>query len=297
MNSTLKKLFAILTTLTVIAGLGFALLSNTALAPLLTIYLAVFYMPIPLYSLLILKFVFKTDLDSASYFNLKGLSIKTLGKLIITFIIWFAILLLLTFIFSSLFPSTFGSIITNNTDFLKRISLLTGGIGDSSAMNLPASPLLMFPIVIVSAIIAGLTINGLFAMGEEILWRGYLIQAFKSMSFLKRNLIIGLIWGLWHAPLVIQGYNYGTEMPWAGCLMFIVFCSALSLLMGRIAESTKNSIYAAIFHGMFNAIAGVFVVMLSIYNPFLDGAIGIISILAFIITYFISGSLFKNPNT
>ena len=33
---------------------------------------------------------------------------------------------------------------------------------------------------------------------------------------------MGVIWGLWHAPVILMGYNYGTAYPgapWAGVLM------------------------------------------------------------------------------
>ena len=51
-------------------------------------------------------------------------------------------------------------------------------------------------------------------------WRGYLLQKLsKEYSVQKSIIISGIIWGIWHAPIIAMGHNYGTGYvgaPWLG---------------------------------------------------------------------------------
>ena len=51
-------------------------------------------------------------------------------------------------------------------------------------------------------------INSLVAFGEELGWRGYLLPKLMPLGKTKAYLLMGVIWGLWHAPLVLIGFNY-----------------------------------------------------------------------------------------
>ena len=59
------------------------------------------------------------------------------------------------------------------------------------------------------ALLAGFTINGLFAFGEEYGWRGWLADELRPLGAFWANVITGVLWGLWHAPLILLGFNYG----------------------------------------------------------------------------------------
>lgn len=54
---------------------------------------------------------------------------------------------------------------------------------------------------ILQALIAGITVNAVAAFGEELGWRGLLQKELGVMGFWKSSVVIGLIWGVWHAPL------------------------------------------------------------------------------------------------
>jgi len=145
-----------------------------------------------------------------------------------------------------------------------------------------------------AAIMAGLSINMVFAMGEEILWRGFLYNSLSNLSFIKKQLLIGTIWGLWHIPIVLQGHNYGIENGIIGSFYFLLITIPLSMLMGLLMEKTgRNSIYAGMLHGMFNGFAGFFTLMVIGYNPFIGGAVGIISIASLLIAFLITKTVFK----
>jgi len=66
----------------------------------------------------------------------------------------------------------------------------------------------------VTGIFLGPVLNFVTCFGEEWGLRGYLLPKMaKKFSLVKMLLIIGVIWGLWHAPLTALGHNYGVGYP------------------------------------------------------------------------------------
>ncbi|GAA1396322.1 CPBP family intramembrane glutamic endopeptidase [Luteococcus peritonei] len=106
--------------------------------------------------------------------------------------------------------------------------------------------------------VAAFTINGLFALGEEVGWRGWLLDALMPLGRSRAVLLVGAIWGLWHAPLIAMGYEYSHQVPFlAGVLLFTCFCTALGVLMAWLRLRTGSVLTAAVGHGALNASAGL----------------------------------------
>lgn len=127
------------------------------------------------------------------------------------------------------------------------------------AIQTPWLPLLM---MVAQSLVAALTINMLAALGEELGWRGYLHEQLITLGFWKCSLYTGIIWGLWHAPLILQGHNYPT-FPRLGVLFMVVWCLLLSPLFTFIREKSGSVIAAAIAHGSLNASIGISLVYIS----------------------------------
>ena len=117
-------------------------------------------------------------------------------------------------------------------------------------------PIYIFWISLLEGLVAGLTINAIFGFGEELGWRGLLFKELSYMSFWKSSAIIGFIWGVWHAPLILQGHNY-PQHPLAGVFMMILWCILLSPIFNYIRLRSKSVIAAAIMHGTLNGTAGL----------------------------------------
>ncbi|MCM1122820.1 MAG: CPBP family intramembrane metalloprotease [Eubacterium sp.] len=104
-------------------------------------------------------------------------------------------------------------------------------------------------------------INIVPTLGEEIGWRGYLLYGLKnSCGSVKAVLFTGLIWGIWHAPMIAMGHNYGTGYPgypYTGILMMIVFCVFIGIIEGYITLRTGSVFPAAICHSAINGLASV----------------------------------------
>lgn len=118
--------------------------------------------------------------------------------------------------------------------------------------QLAAMPISPIFILLIQSLLAGLTVNAVAAFGEEAGWRGYLQTQLSDLGFWKMSLIIGTIWGLWHAPLVANGHNY-PQHPILGIFMMTLWTIGLTPIFCYIRLKAKSSINAAIMHGTLNA--------------------------------------------
>jgi uncharacterized protein len=137
-------------------------------------------------------------------------------------------------------------------------------------------------IALAQALIAGVTVNALAAFGEEAGWRGFLLSELKGLGFFKASLMIGLIWGFWHAPLILMGHNY-PEHPVAGIFMMILLCLLLSPFFTYLRLRTGSTIGAAVAHGSFNAAAGLPLMLLKGGGELTIGTLGAAGMAALVV--------------
>lgn len=225
------------------------------------------YMFFPLLSVVIVQAIHKEPI-------LKGLGVSfKLNR-------WFAVAWLLPVVFnvaamfaSALFPPMRFS--TETPILQDALAQMSQSIPDIDAYKLLA-------LTIVSGLSAGITINALFAFGEEIAWRGWLLKQFEGVTFLKASLIIGIFWGIWHAPLIAMGHNYA-QHPFIGLGMMIVCCVLLTPVIQYIRVKSKSVITAAIFHGTLNAGAGMSLMYIDNFNDLLGGSAGLAGFLVLLV--------------
>jgi membrane protease YdiL (CAAX protease family) len=141
----------------------------------------------------------------------------------------------------------------------------------------------MLPIIIIiQSIVGGLTVNSIAAFGEEYFWRGFLLKELKKTGWLKSSLIIGTIWGLWHAPLILQGHNY-PQHPVFGVLMMVIWCILISFPLIYFTAKTKSVLTAAFFHGIINASAGMAILWVGGGSDLVIGVTGLAGFIALIV--------------
>ena len=112
------------------------------------------------------------------------------------------------------------------------------------------------------AVLLAPAINMFPALGEEVGWRGYMMPRLKErFGLLNGRLLGGVMWGVWHWPLMLLvGYEYGTNYlgaPLLGLVVWCVVCFALNTLLDILYEKTESIWVPAIAHGAFNAIAAL----------------------------------------
>ena len=133
---------------------------------------------------------------------------------------------------------------------------------------------LMIILTLVSGLMAGISVNALAAFGEEYGWRNYLVGALREVKFWKAALFIGVVWGIWHFPLILMGHNYPNEPRW-GVLLMVVMCILLGVIELYFVLKSKSMVVAAIMHGTFNAVAGVVIYCTLGGNDFVNGMPGL----------------------
>jgi len=163
--------------------------------------------------------------------------------------------------------------------FEKFESVLTPEQFQQMKAQADASPLHPFWIGLLQGLIAGITINAVAGFGEELGWRGFLQKELGYLGFWKSSIIIGLVWGIWHAPIILQGHNY-PEHPQAGVFMMIIFTLLLSPIFSYVRLRAKSVIAAAILHGSLNATIGLPLMVIKGGNDLTVGATGLAGFIA-----------------
>ena len=101
--------------------------------------------------------------------------------------------------------------------------------------------------------LAGVPIGAALAFGEEFGWRGYLLPKLLPLGEVKAAVIVGLIWGPWHLPVLIAGLNYPGELIIAALAVFFLSAMLLSLLHTRFYVASGYSLIAvSLLHGSLN---------------------------------------------
>ncbi|WJZ01997.1 CPBP family intramembrane glutamic endopeptidase [Corynebacterium freiburgense] len=126
----------------------------------------------------------------------------------------------------------------------------------SKESDQPALPVKVLLLIQIASIPFSGLFNSFFAAGEEIGWRGYLLPALQKYGVWPALLISGALWGLWHSPVILIGYNFN-RTDWVGVAVMTIGCMFLGVIIGFTQIFSGNIWPAAIFHGTFNAAAGL----------------------------------------
>lgn len=98
----------------------------------------------------------------------------------------------------------------------------------------------------------GMIVSFVSGLGEELGWRGFLHSKLMASKTSLRYLLTGIIWSVWHWPLIIFGDYATSDRPWLNVLLFSISMVSLSFLMGWLRDNSNSSIPAALMHGSHN---------------------------------------------
>lgn len=102
----------------------------------------------------------------------------------------------------------------------------------------------------------GSALNVIVAFGEEVGWRGWLLTSLRPLGTWPALLIVGVIWGLWHAPLILLGYNFARP-DITGVAFMVGGCIMLGILFGWLRLRTGSVWPAVAAHAALNGSAGM----------------------------------------
>lgn len=157
----------------------------------------------------------------------------------------------------------------------------------------PAPGLLLGGVFALSLLVAPF-LNSLFGLGEELGWRGFLLPRLMPLGKWKAYLLLGLIWGLWHAPIILVGFNYPGS-PVLGIFMMILLTTAIGFYINELTLRYQSAILAGWVHGVFNSQSyGIWRSLLFAgTNPFLGGITGLVGIVVLTIVGLLTMRWFK----
>ena len=116
----------------------------------------------------------------------------------------------------------------------------------------------------VQTILIGPILGLLLGFGEEYGWRAYLQGEILSMGKKRAILLIGLIWGIWHYPVIWMGHNYPGEPVW-GTFLMTVYTILLAFVLGYVMLKTGAVLLVAYLHALNNQVLSYLIAL--VYKP------------------------------
>ncbi len=146
-------------------------------------------------------------------------------------------------------------------------------------MSTAPNPTMLLVLILFMTLFLSPFLNGIFGLGEELGWRGFLLPRLMPLGKWKAYAILGVVWGLWHAPLVLVGFNYPGH-PYLGIVLMILLTEAIGLYINEMTLRYNSAILAGWVHGVFNSQSYGIWRMLLFYNtnPILGGITGLVGI-------------------
>lgn len=123
----------------------------------------------------------------------------------------------------------------------------------AALLGMPADGSIPATAYVIVYSLVGLFISSLSAIGEELGWRGFLYPAMERVLGRAKALpCVGLIWAVWHMPIIIAGvYQAQTGLGY-GLLMFAVCITLMSIIMAWTRSASGSVIPAILLHASHN---------------------------------------------
>jgi len=132
----------------------------------------------------------------------------------------------------------------------------------------------LIPIILAQALFLG-PLTGLpFTFGEEFGWRAFLLSKLLPLGRERAVILHGVIWGIWHAPIIAMGHNY-PGYPLIGPVLMVVSTIFLGAFLGWIYFASNSIVAPSLAHGAINQSASIFLFFMVGLNPITGGVTGV----------------------
>jgi membrane protease YdiL (CAAX protease family) len=92
------------------------------------------------------------------------------------------------------------------------------------------------------------------AAGEEIGWRGYMLPRLLDGRIPLPVFLSGLIWGMWHLPLILSGLYASGSNVIVSCAVFLVGAVAFGFILAGVRLATGSIWPAVVMHAVWNGV-------------------------------------------
>ncbi len=84
-----------------------------------------------------------------------------------------------------------------------------------AAANMPT--IALYLTMALNIVVIGPILGLIISFGEEYGWRGFLQTELNKLGRIRGTFLLGIIWGVWHLPMIWMGYNYPGQPFLARC--------------------------------------------------------------------------------
>jgi len=131
------------------------------------------------------------------------------------------------------------------------------GLGPSEMVLSPA-PQGFNPVLYTILNAGGITLLGsvlsmVALFGEEYGWRRYLQSELFKLGRVRGVLLLGVIWGAWHWPVILMGWNY-PGYPLLGLVLMVLWCTTEGIVLSYAVLKSGSVLLAAFLHAVGNVI-------------------------------------------
>jgi membrane protease YdiL (CAAX protease family) len=100
-------------------------------------------------------------------------------------------------------------------------------------------------------------IVSVLAIVEEVCWRGYLLTRLSTPDGVRGALLVGLLHGVWHLPLILLTTAYNpVGSRWVVVPLFLAVLSGAGVVYGWLRTRFASLWPVVLAHGTFNALLG-----------------------------------------
>jgi membrane protease YdiL (CAAX protease family) len=121
------------------------------------------------------------------------------------------------------------------------------------------SPVVLVLSIALNAVVIGPFLGLIITFGEEYGWRGFLQPELIKLGRIRGVFLLGVIWGVWHWPVIWMGYNYPGQ-PLLGSLSMVGYCIILAYFLAYAVFKSKGVWTAAYLHALNNQTLSFFVI-------------------------------------
>jgi CAAX protease family protein len=120
------------------------------------------------------------------------------------------------------------------------------------------TPEMFYVLAAVQSVLIAPILAIVITFGEEYGWRGYLQTELFKLGRRRGVIVLGVIWGAWHWPIILMGYNYPGH-PLLGLVLMTLYTTGLAVVLGYAVLRSRSVLLSAYLHGLNNQVVAYLV--------------------------------------